>query len=214
MLKIVTVPAEILSSPTKQVGVIDERIRKLVKEMEKTLAVQNDPMGVGLAANQVGIDLSLFIIKPSQKAKIKVFINPKIMAIKTLDSGNWKLDEETGNLKLENLPAGKGQTSNIKLPNQTSSLKHQTSKKHTRIKLEGCLSIPRIWGPVKRAERVFLHYQDVDGIEHHKWFSGFEAMIIQHEVDHLKGITFTQRSLEQKGQLYREENDELVKIEY
>ncbi|MBI5122675.1 peptide deformylase, partial [Candidatus Roizmanbacteria bacterium] len=43
---------------------------------------------------------------------------------------------------------------------------------------------------------------------------GFEATVIQHEIDHLKGIVFTQRSVEQKGQLFREENEELVKIDY
>ena len=83
-----------------------------------------------------------------------------------------------------------------------------------KVKLEGCLSIPRIWGPVKRADRIFLNYQDMTGKKYLKWFSGFEAIIIQHEVDHLNGIVFTQRSVEQKGQLYKEENDELVKIEY
>ena len=41
----------------------------------------------------------------------------------------------------------------------------------------------------------------------------FEAIIIQHEMD-INGVVFTQRSVEQKGQLYREEEDELVKIEY
>ncbi len=178
MLKIVTVPSKTLLKPTKIVEKIDEKIKKLILEMEKILVAQIDPPGVGLAANQVGENLSLFIIKPSEKAKTKVFINPKIISRTDLFKTNHK--------------------------------KVRPYKK--RVKLEGCLSIPRIWGPVNRAERIFLHYQDLTGKKYLKWFSGFEATVIQHEIDHLNGIVFTQRAVEQKKQLYKEENDELFKI--
>lgn len=156
--------------------------------MEHVLMAQNDPPGVGLAANQVGLDQSIFIIKPFEKSKIKVFINPKIINV----------------------------GAQFIAPKNKSMINHPPAKKskHKKVKLEGCLSIPRIWGPVKRAERIFLHYQDLTGKKNLKWFSGFEAIIIQHEIDHLNGVVFTQRSLEQKGQLYKEENEELVKIEY
>jgi peptide deformylase len=182
MLKIVTVPNNTLSLPTKPVENIEADIKKIVSDMEKVLVAQNDPPGVGLAANQVGLDLSIFIIKPTEKSKIKVFINPKIIKLGSNDIERKRKDP--------------------------------THKKRSKIKLEGCLSIPRIWGPVKRKDRVFLKYQDINGKEYLKWFTGFESIIIQHEMDHLNGVVFTQRSLEQKGQLYREENDELVKIEY
>ncbi len=176
-MKIVTVPNQVLSSPTKPVEKIDGNIKKIVVDMEKVLIAQDDPPGVGLAANQVGLNLSIFIIRPSEKSKTKVFINPKIL-----------------------------QTTPYNLPPKQKGRK--------KVKLEGCLSIPRIWGPVKRTERVLLKYQDLTGKEYEKWFSGFEATIIQHEMDHLNGVVFTQRAIEQKGQLYREEGDELVKIEY
>ncbi len=81
------------------------------------------------------------------------------------------------------------------------------------IKLEGCLSIPRIWGPVTRNTKVLLEYQDLTGEKHTDWFSGFKSVIIQHEMDHLKGILFTERVLEQKGRLYQEKDGELEKIE-
>jgi len=150
--------------------------------MEKVLTSQNDPPGVGLAANQVGLDLSIFIIRPTEKSKTKIFINPKIVK-----SSQTLIERERNN---------------------------PSKKRKKKIKLEGCLSIPRIWGPVKRSDRVFLKYQDLTGKKYLKWFTGFEAIIIQHEMDHLNGVVFTQRSIEQKGQIYREEKDELVKIEY
>ena len=70
-------------------------------------------------------------------------------------------------------------------------------------KLEGCLSIPKIWGKVKRAKKLSLRYQDEKGNIHKEKFSGFMATIIQHETDHTDGILFTQRVLEQKGKMYQ-----------
>jgi peptide deformylase len=74
-------------------------------------------------------------------------------------------------------------------------------------KLEGCLSIPDIWGDVDRSISLTLRYQDEKGAEHTESFTGFPAVIIQHEVDHLNGILFTQRVIEQKGKLYEPEKD-------
>lgn len=180
MLKIVHVPNAILTSSVKPVSIIDEKIKKLVYEMEEVLIAQDDPPGVGLAAPQVGENLALFITKPKPTARTKVFINPKI-------------------IKCE-IPA---------------SAKASAGKQKPRnFKLEGCLSIPRIWSPVRRAAKILLEYQNLTGKKEQKLFSGFEAVIIQHEMDHLKGILFTQRSVEQNLPLYEEKNGELEKLEY
>lgn len=85
-------------------------------------------------------------------------------------------------------------------------------KKAKKDALEGCLSIPRIWSPVRRSHKVFLKYQSLEGATLKEWFKGFEAVIIQHEVDHLNGVLFTQRALEQDAQLYEEKNGELKKM--
>jgi peptide deformylase len=75
-------------------------------------------------------------------------------------------------------------------------------------KLEGCLSIPKIWGKVKRAATLTLRYQDETGASCEEQFTGFLATIIQHETDHTNGVLFTQRVLEQKGKLYQAAKDE------
>lgn len=75
-------------------------------------------------------------------------------------------------------------------------------------KMEGCLSIPKIWGNVHRATSLTLKYQDVTGTSHEEVFKGFLATIIQHETDHINGILFTQRVLEQKEKLYQITEDE------
>ncbi|MBI2616539.1 peptide deformylase [Candidatus Gottesmanbacteria bacterium] len=75
-------------------------------------------------------------------------------------------------------------------------------------RLEGCLSIPNIWGQLKRPIKVRLSYMDIEGIGREKEFEGFLATLIQHETDHLAGILFTRRILEQNGKLFRIEEDE------
>lgn len=55
---------------------------------------------------------------------------------------------------------------------------------------EGCLSIPGHTGEVIRDEQVELLYQDRFGEEHHAVAYGFEATIVQHEMDHLAGKLF------------------------
>ncbi len=183
-MKILIVPHPILNRKTKPVKNVDHKIIRLAKEMIKILEKQTNPPGVGLAAPQVGINLSLFIIKPTKKAKPTVFINPKI------------LKSEIRNSKFE---------INSKFKNQKN--------KNKRIPLEGCLSIPKIWGVVKRAEKVLLEYQDLYGKRKTEWFSKFRARIIQHEVDHLNGILFTKRAVEQKQKLYQETEGKLKAIE-
>lgn len=75
-------------------------------------------------------------------------------------------------------------------------------------KLEGCLSIPNIWGNVKRTTSLTLRYQDETGKPHEEEFKGFIATIIQHETDHCNGILFTQRVIEQKEKLFQVVTDE------
>lgn len=75
-------------------------------------------------------------------------------------------------------------------------------------KLEGCLSIPGVWGHLRRASWVKVKYLNEKEEEKIEMFKGFMATIIQHEYDHLNGILYTQRVLEQKEKLYTIETDE------
>lgn len=80
--------------------------------------------------------------------------------------------------------------------------------------LEGCLSIPEIWAPVQRYRRVQVQYLDKEGKECLEWFDGFLSIVVQHEYDHLDGILFTQRALEQGNPIYKESNGKLREVEY
>ena len=73
-MNLIYYPNKILKTKTKKVKTFDKNLSNIIKEM-KELMVKNN--GVGLAANQVGLDLSLFIAKP--KDKFYIFINPEII---------------------------------------------------------------------------------------------------------------------------------------
>ncbi|WP_142504752.1 peptide deformylase [Melghirimyces algeriensis] len=56
---------------------------------------------------------------------------------------------------------------------------------------EGCLSIPGLLGDVRRAEKVRMKAQDRYGETFEMEAEGYLARILQHEVDHLNGVLFT-----------------------
>ena len=58
---------------------------------------------------------------------------------------------------------------------------------------EGCLSVPDLTGSVRRAARLRLRAMDQDGQPWEWRLEGFEAVVAQHEVDHLEGTLFLDR---------------------
>jgi len=164
----------VLHRKCKEVKKIDKKIKSLIKDLEDTLKAQTDPEGVGLAAPQIGKNISVFIMKP--KKEIKVIINPKILKI-------WRRP--------------KGQKIDPK-----------------KSIMEGCLSLPHYYSPVKRAPKVTLKYLDANGKDRTEIFKGLEAHIIQHEVDHLKGKLFVDVILEQKKPLYEYIDGDWEKVDF
>lgn len=98
--------------------------------------------------------------------------------------------------------------------------------------LEGCLSIPTLYGPVPRFEWVEVEYAtiQVSGIRSQvlgnktdtlylepktlrKRFSGFEARVIQHEYDHLQGMLFTDYSLKYDLPIYEYSGKKMKEID-
>ena len=65
-----------------------------------------------------------------------------------------------------------------------------SSSPQTKKSVEGCLSIPNISGAVFRSEWIQVEYINLSGEKVQKYFSGFPAIVIQHEYDHLQGILF------------------------
>lgn len=75
--------------------------------------------------------------------------------------------------------------------------------KRTKEYFEGCLSVPNMWGEVRRATNIRVSYQNEGGKTLTVPLKGVLAWIFQHEMDHLNGILFSDRVLEQKGKFYK-----------
>ncbi len=58
---------------------------------------------------------------------------------------------------------------------------------------EGCLSIPNTLMDIERPKNIKVKYRNLKGNPCYETYDGFTARIIQHEVDHLDGITMDVR---------------------
>ena len=72
-----------------------------------------------------------------------------------------------------------------------------------QIVREGCMSVPDYTANVRRAQWVLLDALDRDGERTIVEAVGFEAVAIQHEMDHLDGILFLDRVASIKDDLFR-----------
>ncbi|MBI4059396.1 peptide deformylase [Candidatus Microgenomates bacterium] len=191
--KILTVQNPVLRTSAKKVTQFDKRIERLITDLIDTLKVQKDPIGVGLAAPQIGKSIRLFVAKLGKD--IIPFINPEI---------TWKSENTNDPKPTKRFP---------------KSLEAQEPISPEYI-MEGCLSLPHFYGPVQRAHQVTVRYQ-TPKLEIGNWkleittksFSGLAAQIIQHETDHLNGTLFIDNLLHQKRKLYKWEGKEWEEVE-
>jgi peptide deformylase len=68
---------------------------------------------------------------------------------------------------------------------------------------EGCLSLPDYTANVRRAQSIRVHALDPAGEPVEIESEGFEAVVFQHEIDHLDGILFLDRVSDLKTDLFR-----------
>ncbi len=151
-MEIIKIPDKILAKKTEEIDLEDIKkglYKGLFSDMRKAIV---DNSGVGLAANQVGKDLSIFVIdqKLAKENNVSdVFINPKITEYS-------KDSDEIG---------------------------------------EGCLSISNYWTPIKRSKKIKIKAIGENGNKVKFKARGFLARVLQHEMDHLNGLTIKNRSL-------------------
>lgn len=102
---------------------------------------------------------------------------------------------------------------NPKILNIVELTKAEKEKKTKKEILEGCLSLPYYYGPLKRAKKVKVEYLNESGKKITEEFEDFNAQIILHEIDHLKGVLFIDHLLKEKKPLYKVEGDEWEEVE-
>jgi peptide deformylase len=68
--------------------------------------------------------------------------------------------------------------------------------KHSKEEMEdneGCMSVPKKYGPVKRYKKIKVKGTDLDGRKIEIKAEGFQARVLQHEIDHMNGKLFLNR---------------------
>lgn len=141
LLPILKYPDPRLKEPAQPVTQFGSELKKLVEDMAETMYAAP---GIGLAANQVGVLLRLFIIdiaSDDEPSDLQVFVNPELV-------------ELTGTQTYE----------------------------------EGCLSFPGASEEIKRAAKVHVRAQNVEGKPFELVAEGLLAVAIQHENDHIDGV--------------------------
>ena len=76
---------------------------------------------------------------------------------------------------------------------------------HSKAKIsynESCLSIPTFSLKVQRYQRIHVSWKDGFGNDFSEWFEEFPAIVLQHEIDHLNGITLLDRASRFKKSRY------------
>jgi len=69
-------------------------------------------------------------------------------------------------------------------------------KSHTqKILTEGCLSVIGIYGTIKRSEKIKIEAYDENAKKIIKSGAGLFSQVIQHEMDHLNGVLFTDKAI-------------------
>lgn len=85
--------------------------------------------------------------------------------------------------------------------------------------LEGCFSVPSLYGHVTRPAEIDLQAQDKQGKTTKTHCRGLPARIAQHEIDHLNGKLFIDHVHDQNGKLFKVEKgkrgkEQLVEVAY
>ena len=68
---------------------------------------------------------------------------------------------------------------------------------------EGCLSVPDYTGNVVRASQIELEALDQNGQRSRYEMEGYEARVVQHELDHLDGLLFLDRLVSRRSDLFK-----------
>lgn len=55
---------------------------------------------------------------------------------------------------------------------------------------ESCISVPKLEGTVDRYKKIVVNYIDAQGNPKVKECDGFQAIVLQHEIDHINGIVY------------------------
>ncbi len=184
----------IMRKTSRRVTHVDDDLRQLVADMYDIMV---DRWGIGLAAVQVGV-LKRFFIYEIPKRKVKGYEtchDPD----SSDDNDNPDVESGSGESDPED-PDGEDEEKDIIVdPGYTGEFTvcinpRIISREGELIDDEGCLSKEGWVAKVKRAIKVTFQAFDLDMNKFEVTVEGMEARCVQHEIDHLDGILFTDRA--------------------
>lgn len=185
---IFTYPSPVLRKKSSKIITVDDKLLKTITSLRKEL--KRSEIAVGLAAPQVGVNISVFALKDIVTCdchkkncdNICFFINPEIVDSFNTDLVYPKMINDKG--KKEDF-------------------------------LEGCLSFPDLYGTVKRWLKIKVRYQVLNDqnklVEKEEVLDNLASIVFQHELDHLTGTLFIDRIKQDNGKFFKEEKNRLVK---
>ncbi len=160
ILPLVLAPDPLLKQISKPVEKVDDDLRQFMKDMVNTMYYQH---GVGLAAVQVGRLDRVLVIDIDYE----------------VEDHNHHDHHDCGGIHVRATnPRYFVNPEIIESSSKTSSYN------------EGCLSFPGARSEVKRPAEVTVKFLNYNGEEKIEKMDGLLATCIQHEIDHLNGITF------------------------
>ena len=176
-LKIYTFPDTVLAQKASPIARVEKPLYKLADDMLETMY---EAPGIGLAANQVGILQRLLVLDTDYD------IEPLEEGVEPPRDG----EVIAGSIVKNRRPMI---VVNPEIIYREGSILFE----------EGCLSVPEYQAEVKRAEKIKLQYQDIDGLTKTLSAEGLLAVAIQHEIDHLDGKLFIDRLSPLKKEMIR-----------
>lgn len=198
---IVTVPHPSLRQKTKPVSVFDKKIQQVVKKLTDTLESGSD-RGVGLSAPQIDTQWRIYVTKTEYAGNFSQEIEPISIGSSNKNSSQIAI------------------FINPRIIN--TSKEHGLGGDSKSTPLEGCLSIPGLYGPIPRHFWIDLEFETPISLKkedlaletHTIRLFDFDSRLAQHEIDHLDGILFTDHTIEHDLPLYIEnKNGELEMIQ-
>ena len=191
--KILTVPDPVLRAQSTNISVDTDRrlAMRFAQDLKQTLVPEDGSVGVGLALPQIGKNSRVFVTYLPESSNTS--------------HTNYPTDAEYKKCHMRSY------FNPVILEHSTEQTLGPDASDPI---LEGCLSIPGIFGSVPRYEWITMSYVNDFFEEKTDTFSGFFARVIQHEYDHLNGILFTDHVLREGLPLYQRGNrDRLIEID-
>jgi peptide deformylase len=171
ILPLIIAPDPLLKQISKPVEKVDDALRAFMDDMVQTMYAEH---GIGLAAVQVGVLQRVLVMDLDYKQ----------------DNNHHHDHSHCGGVHVKN-------TNPLYLVNPEII---EESKEISSYN-EGCLSFPDARAEVVRPKKVKIKYLDYFGKEQIQEMDDLMATCVQHEIDHLNGITFVDHISKLKREL-------------